>query len=117
MYILGLGSPDFPVPAESCQAHSSGYEWKKVYDYEYLFAGPLFTHQFSHIWIDFREVQDEFMREHGLDYFENSRRATYAQREYAKRNPNGFEGYSDLSWGLTACEGPGPKELTIDGVK
>ena len=117
MYILGLGSPDFPVPAESCQAHSSGYEWKKVYDYEYLFAGPLFTHQFSHIWIDFRGIKDQFMREHGLDYFENSRRATYAQQEYARRNPNEFKGYSEVCWGLTACEGPGPKELTIDGVK
>ena len=57
------------------------------------------------------------MRAHGLDYFENSRRATYAQQEYARRNPNGFAGYSDLCWGLTACEGPGPAELNIDGVK
>src|SRR5712692_2242827 len=86
-YILGLGSPTFPLPAESCQAHASSYEWKKIYDYEYLFAGPLFTHQFSHIWIDFRGIQDDFMREHGWDYFENSRRATYAQQEYARRNP------------------------------
>ena len=116
-YVLGLGSPTFPLSVENCQAHMSGYEWKKTYDYEYLFAAPLFTHQFSHIWIDFRGIQDAFMREHGLDYFENSRRATYAQREYAKRNPNEFEGYSEVCWGLTACEGPGPKELTIDGVK
>ena len=116
-YVLGLGSPTFPLPAESCQAHASSYEWKKIYDYEYLFAAPLFTHQFSHIWIDFRGIQDDFMREHGSDYFENSRRATYAQREFAKRNPNGFKGYSEVCWGLTACEGPGPKELTVDGVK
>ena len=49
------------------------------------------------------------MREHGLDYFENSRRATYVQQEYARRNPNEWEGYSEVCWGLTACEGPGPK--------
>ena len=58
-YVLGLGSPTFPLPVESYQAHVSSYEWRKVYEYEYLFSGPLFTHQFSHIWIDFREIQDE----------------------------------------------------------
>jgi hypothetical protein len=116
-YILGLGSPTFPLSVESYQAHVAGYEWRKVYDHEYLFAGPLFTHQFSHIWIDFREIQDEFMRARNSDYFENSRRATYAQQEYAQRNPNGFKGYSEVCWGLTACEGPGPAELIIDGAR
>ena len=116
-YILGLGSPTFPVPVQSYQAHVATYDWRKVCDYEYLFAGPLFTHQFSHIWVDFRGIQDSFMREHNLDYFENSRRATYAQQEYARRNPNGFKGYSEVCWGLTACEGPGPGDLIIDGVK
>jgi len=115
--ILALGSPTFPVPLESYTADVAAYTWKKVYDYEYLYAGPLFIHQFSHIWIDFREIQDAFMRDHDLDYFENSRRATYVQREYARQNPHGFKGYSDVCWGLTACEGPGPKELSIDGVQ
>ena len=116
-YILGLGSPTSPLPVDSYVTKRSSCQWKEIYDYEYLYAGPLFTHQFSHIWIDFRGIQDEFMRAHGSDYFENSRRATYVQREYAKRNPNGFKGYSEVCWGLTACEGPGPQELTIDGVK
>jgi len=116
-YILGLGSPTFPLPKESYTVHRSTCEWRKVYDYEYLFAAPLFTHQFSHIWIDFREIQDKFIRDHGLDYFENSRRATFVQQEYARRNPNGFQGYDEFCWGLTACEGPGPQELTVDGVK
>ena len=116
-YVLGLGSPTFPLPKESYEAHRTTCEWRKVYDYEYLFSGPLFTHQFSHIWIDFREIQDKFIRDHGLDYFENSRRATLVQQEYARRNPNGFEGYGEFCWGLTACEGPGPQELTVGGVK
>lgn len=115
-YILGLGSPTFPLPVESYQAYVSSYKWKTIYKYEYLFAGPLFNHQFSHLWIDFREIQDEFMRKHGSDYFENSRRATYVQREYAKRNPQEFDGYSEVCWGLTACEGPGPAQLTIRGA-
>lgn len=103
--------------AESYDARTAGCQWKQVYDDEYLYAAPLFTHQFSHMWIDFREIQDAFMREHGIDYFENSRRATYAQREYARRNPNEWVGYSELCWGLTASEGPGPKELMLNGRK
>jgi hypothetical protein len=115
-YILGLGSPTFPLPVESYHAYTSSYEWKRVYKYEYLFAGPLFTHQFSHLWIDFREIQDEYIRKYELNYFENSRRATYVQQEYAKRNPKGFDGYGESCWGLTACEGPGPAELSVRGV-
>lgn len=115
--ILALGSPTFPLPPESYDADVAAYVWRKVCDYEYLYAGPLFIHQFSHIWIDFREIKDAFMRERGLDYFENSRRATYAQRAYAKQNPRGFKRYGELCWGLTACEGPGPRDLFIDGTK
>ena len=116
-YVLGLGSPTFPLPVESYQAHMASCHLRKVYEYEYLFAGPLFMHQLSHLWIDFRGIQDETMREWGLDYFENSRRATYVQQEYARQNPDGFKGYSEVCWGLTACEGPGPKELIIDEVR
>ncbi|HBB94643.1 MAG TPA: hypothetical protein DC054_04575 [Blastocatellia bacterium] len=116
-YVLGLGSPTFPLPVESYQAHMARCNLRRVYEYEYLFAGPLFMHQFSHLWIDFRGIQDETARAWGLDYFENSRRATYAQQAYAKQNPNGYKGYSEVCWGLTACEGPGPKELIIDGTK
>lgn len=115
LYMLGLGSPTYPLPPESYTAWCSTYEWRKVYEYEYLYAGPLFTHQFSHVWIDFRGIQDAFMREKQIDYFENSRRATYVQREYAVRNPGDFDGYGDSCWGLTASEGPGPAKLSIRG--
>jgi hypothetical protein len=113
-YVLALGSPTFPLSVANYEVHTSRYDWRSVYDVDFLFSGPLFTHQFSHLWIDFRGVQDEFMRQHDLDYFENSRRATYVQQEYAHRNPKGHKGYSKVCWGLTACEGPGPGELTID---
>jgi hypothetical protein len=56
------------------------------------------------------------MRERGLDYFENSRRATYVQREYAMHNPREFAFYSKDCWGITASDGPGPATLTVDGV-
>jgi len=117
LYVLGLGSPTHPLPASSYAAWCSTYEWQRVDGQEYLYAGPLFTHQLSHIWIDFRGIQDAVMREKGLDYFENSRRATYAQQQYAIDNPMNFEGYSRTCWGLTACEGPGPKTITVNGIE
>src|ERR1700729_663344 len=72
-----------PLPAESYLGWPATYQWKKIYDHEFLYSGPLFTHQFSHVWIDFREIQDDYMRGKGSDYFENSRRATLVQRRYA----------------------------------
>ena len=111
LYLLGLGSPTHPLPAESYVAWASTYDWKNVYDSELLYAGPLFTHQLSHVWIDFRGIQDEFMRGRGIDYFENSRRATYVQQQYAMRNPRGFKQYGEHCWGITASDGPGDGDL------
>ena len=117
LYILGLGSPSHPLPAESYTAWTSTYQWKKIYGTELLYSGPLFTHQLSHIWADFRGIQDPFMRSKQSDYFENSRRATRLQREYAIRNPMEFTGYADCCWGLSASDGPGWLVCTVDGVK
>lgn len=117
LYVLGLGSPTHPLPAESYKAWTRTYRWKKLYGHEFLYAGPLFIHQLSHVWIDFRGIQDEFMREHGIDYFENSRRATYVQQQYAIRNPKKFKGYNENCWGITASDGPGPAIRKIDGVE
>ena len=117
LYILGLGSPSYPLSEESYAAWASTYEWKKVYDHEFLYSGPLFTHQLSHIWIDFRGIQDAFMRDREMDYFENSRRATYIQKEYSTHNPLQFEGYSGLCWGITASDGPAWTVKCIKGVE
>jgi Putative glucoamylase len=68
------------------------------------------------MWIDFRGIQDDFTREKGIDYFENSRRATYAQQQYAIRNPLGYKGYGEHCWGITASDGPGATCLKIDGI-
>ena len=106
LYVLGLGSPTHPFTAQSFDAWTVTYQWENLYGYDFLYAGPLFIHQFSHAWIDFRGIRDSFMREKQSDYFENSRRATYVQREYAIRNPHTFVGYADNCWGLSACEGP-----------
>ena len=117
LYILALGSPTHAVPAESYTAWTGSYEWKSIYGYDVLYSGPLFTHQLSHIWIDFRGIRDTFMRAKGSDYFENSRRATYIQQQYAIRNPLRWKGYSAECWGFTATEGPGAQARMIDGIE
>jgi hypothetical protein len=117
LYALGLGSPTYPLPAESYPAWTRTYQWAKLYGYEFLFAGPLFIHQLSHVWIDFRGLQDEFMRQMKLDYFENSRRATYVQQQYAIHNPQGFKGYNENCWGITASDGPGPATTKVEGIQ
>jgi hypothetical protein len=88
-----------------------------VYGIDYLYAGPLFIHQFSQLWIDFAGIQDDFMREKGIDYAENTRRATLVQQQYAIRNPHHFIHYGKYCWGLTATDGPGPATMRIAGIK
>ena len=117
LYILGLGSPTHPLPPESYAGYCATYQWKKIYGRELLYSGPLFTHQLSHLWVDFRGIRDAFMRERGSDYFENSRQATFVQQEYAIRNPLGFEGYGEYCWGFTACDGPGWTTRMVNGVE
>jgi hypothetical protein len=115
LYVLGLASPSFPLPAESYHAWTRTYKWKKLYGHEFLYAGPLFIHHLSHMWIDFRGIQDDYMRGKAINYFENSRRAIYAQQAYAMRNPKKFVGYDRFSWGITATDGPGPAKRRING--
>ena len=115
LYILGLASPTFPLPEKSYQTWTRTYEWKKLYGHEFVYAGPLFIHQLSHMWVDFRGIQDEYMSEKAIDYFENSRRAIYAQQAYAMRNPKEFVGYDRFCWGITASDGPGPAVRKFNG--
>jgi hypothetical protein len=115
LYVLGLASPTHPLPAKSYRAWTRTYKWKKLYGQEFLYAGPLFIHQLSHMWIDLRGIQDKYMRGKEIDYFENSRRATYIQQQYAIRNPRGFKGYGKYIWGLTASDGPGPATKKVKG--
>lgn len=108
VYLLALGSPTHPVEPDAWQEWTRTYnkDWGVYYGQEYLAFGPLFAHQYNHVWIDFRDIQDQYMREHGIDYFLNSRRATLAQREYAIDNPMKWKEYGENVWGLTASDGP-----------
>jgi hypothetical protein len=117
VYILALGSPTHAVASDAWSAWTSTYgpAWGTLYGFEHLTFMRLFGHQYSHVWIDFRGIRDPFMRGHGIDYFENSRRATYAQRAYAIANPLRWKGYGANLWGLTACDGPADMTLAYRG--
>lgn len=117
LYFLALGSPTHPIGSECYDAWCRTYEWKSIYDVEFLYAGPLFIHQMSHIWCDFRGIRDRFMHEHDCDYFENSRRATVVQQQYAIRNPRGYKHVGELCWGITASDGPGNQTKKLDGIE
>ncbi len=113
--VLALGSPTHPVDPKVWPAFTSTYIWGNFHGQEHVNFAPLFGHQYSHVWIDFRGIRDEYMRAQGIDYFENSRRATLAQRAYAVANPGGWKGYGSDLWGLTASDGPMDTTLVIDG--
>jgi hypothetical protein len=115
LLVLALGSPTHPVGPEVWDGYTSTYQWGTFHGYEHVGFGPLFGHQYSHVWIDFRGIQDEYMRGRGIDYFENSRRATLAQREYAIANPMGWTDYGPDVWGLTASDGPVGAMLPVNG--
>jgi hypothetical protein len=117
VYIIGLGAPDQALDPASWAAWSKGLPgaWGREGGQELVRFAPIFGHQYSHVWIDFRSIRDDFMRGKGLDYFENSRRATLAQQAYALDNPMGWRGYGPDLWGLTACDGPADVTLETDG--
>jgi len=118
MYILAIGSRTHPLPAAAWSAYTAGYRrsWGVHQGYRYLGFGPLFGHEFSQVWIDFRGIADPFMRAHGIDYFINSRRAVLAQRRYAIEDPDRWRDYGADIWGLSASDGPGDERSEVDGT-
>ncbi|MDB4909096.1 MAG: hypothetical protein JWO05_3880 [Gemmatimonadetes bacterium] len=115
LYVLALGSPTHPVDPQAWAEWTRSYTWGTFQGQSFLQFAPLFGHQYSQLWLDFRGIQDEYMRGTGIDYFENSRRATLSQRAYAVSNPNGWRDYGANAWGLTASDGPLDSAFTLDG--
>lgn len=99
LYILAIGSPTHPIPAESWKAVR-----REIGEYKghvCLVSGPLFTHQYSHLWIDFRGITDGF-----ADYWKSSIEATKANRQFCLDNASSYKTYAAGLWGLTACDAP-----------
>ena len=108
LYVLAIGSPTHAVDPAAWKAWTQTYDasWGSFQGQEHLGFAPMFGHQYSHVWIDFRGIQDDYMRSHGIDYYTNSQRAALSQREYAIHNPMDWSGYGSNVWGLSACNGP-----------
>ncbi|NND32206.1 MAG: Tat pathway signal protein [Saprospiraceae bacterium] len=117
LLIMAMGSPTHPIADDAWQGWTSTYEWGEFKGYEFLQFSPLFGHQYSQMYIDFRGIQDDYMQQKGIDYFENSRRATLANRAYCIENPLQFIGYHENQWGLTACDGPPGLDTLWNGTK
>ncbi len=116
LYILALGSPTHPLGPEAWEAWSATNQWRTYRGQTHVNFSPLFGHQYSHVWIDFRGIRDAYMRGKGIDWFENSRRATISQQQYAIANPRGFRDYGASIWGLTAADGPADTLVTWNGA-
>jgi hypothetical protein len=123
LYLLGLGTATNPLPASAWNYWTSGYTWVTYYGESFVPFPPLFGHEYSHCWIDFRHIADAYMTNQNSTYFENSRRAALAQQSYCIANPLGWVGYGSNVWGLTACDGPtgynahgAPPALNDDGT-
>ena len=117
VYVVGLGSGARPLADGAWDAWAATYPafWRGEGTTRHLAFAPLFGHQYSQMWIDFRGIRDATMRRERLDYFENSRRATYANRAYCIANPMRWDGYGRDIWGLTACDGPADVTLPFKG--
>ena len=99
---LAIGSPTNPIPPASWEAwnrNEDEYNGRKVV---YSYSGSLFTYQYAQAFIDFRDLWDR-----DVNYFENSKNATLANREYSLSFKENFRTYSESSWGLSASLGPG----------
>ncbi len=116
LYLLALGSPTHPMDASAWTAFTETYQWGTFEGIAMVNFAPLFGHQYSHLWVDFRGIRDGYMRARGIDYFENSRRATLSQRAYATENPSHYRDYSERIWGLTAADGPKDTLMTREGT-
>jgi hypothetical protein len=98
MYLMGLGSSTFPLPENTWNV------WKRLtFEYDGIryigsFA-PLFIHQYSQAWFDFRGKHDSY-----ADYFENSVRATEVHRRFCLALTKQFPDYSNDLWGITASD-------------
>ncbi len=103
LYVLGVASPTYPVDKSMYNDFKKPItDYGEIKNILYTYCGTLFTYQYSHAWIDFRGRKDS----NGIDWFENSIKATLANRKYCMENSNTYRTFGENSWGLTACVGP-----------
>jgi hypothetical protein len=102
--LLAVGSPTYPVLPEVFYAwtrHEASYEAGKPFIFTW--NGALFSYQYAHLWFDLRNMTDK----NGVDWFENTKNATLANRQFCIDNADKFKGYGPNSWGITSMARPG----------
>lgn len=100
MYVLGAASPTYPIGKEVYYAFKRNRSSYKGNTFIHSWFGSLFTHQFSHAWIDFRNKKDAM----GIDWYQNSVDASLANYEYCKDLKSKYPHFSESCWGLSACD-------------
>ncbi|MDW8319241.1 MAG: glucoamylase family protein [Anaerolineae bacterium] len=103
LYVLAAGSPTHPVderPYYTFKRHRAAYGDGEPFIHSWF--GSLFTHQFSHAWLDFRGLVDR----EGVDWFANSVEAARSQYRFAVDVQDRYQTIGPLAWGLSACDGP-----------
>jgi len=122
LYLLGIGSPTHPISWRSWYAWKR--DWVHYAGYKYLSgAPPLFIHQYSQAWFDFRGRRESFGK-FSVNYFDNSVRATRAHRRFCIDLSKKFPAYSENVWGISASDsehgyiawGGPPRDPAIDGT-
>lgn len=122
LYLLAIGSPTFPISGDAWYAWKR--DWREYGGYKYV-AGvsPLFIHQFSHAFVDFRGRREK--KSPFVDYYENSVKATRAHRQFfIDVLSREFPAYNENVWGLTASDykggyvawGAPPRHEATDGT-
>lgn len=120
LYLLGIGSPTHPIPPTSWRAWSRPI--MEFQNYTYVsWADPLFVHQYSHAWVDFRGRQEK--EAPNINWFDNSIVATRAHKAFCLSLSAEFPGYRDTVWGITASDsqkgyvawGGPPRHKAVDG--
>ena len=119
LYLLAIGSPTHSIPADSW------YAWSRpemtFQEYRYISGSdPLFVHQYSHAWVDFRGRREQ---KTAMGWFQNSVTATRAHRAFCFSLSREFPGYTEHIWGITASDsrkgyvawGGPPRHPAIDG--
>jgi hypothetical protein len=106
IYLLGMGASSNTLPSACWSYWTSQYDWATYYGESFVTFPPLFGHEYSHCWVDFRHVGDAYMNAESSTYFENSHRAALAQQAYCIADPLGWKDYSADIWGLTASDDP-----------
>ena len=102
LYALAIGSATHPIPVDSWYAWARPTDSYEDYKLIYCYTGSIFTYQYSHAWIDFRNLDEN---KTGTNYYSNSVNAVRANREFCIDKSSKYKSYGEDSWGLACWPG------------